>query len=507
MPTTSTKQKRRRDTRAAVVTALVLDPTSRAPLHRQVYEALRDAILDGRMRPSSKLPSTRALALHLNVARNTVMGAYEQLLSEGYLRGRLGSGTYVADALPEQLLLAKREPLPALPRPQRSALLSKRGAMVADAPSPFRRAWAPIGPGEMAFQVGMAAFDAFPADTWGRMIQRRWDRSWRDLLTLHEPQGYPPLRRAIADYLVTARGVRCTPEQVIVVSGTQQAISLAAQVLLDPGDSAWVEDPGYIVVKVALEAAGAIAVPVPVDDEGLEVTIGVRRCKDARVAVVTPSHQFPLGVTMSLRRRLALLAWAEEVNGWIFEDDYDSEFRYAGQPLAALQGLSPDARVLYSGTFSKVLSSSLRLGYLVVPEGLVDAFVAAKALADVSSPPLEQAALADFMDEGHFARHVRRMRVLYERRKDALLTAGERELSGLLELQPATAGMHLVGWLPPGRDDREASARAAARGVRAYALSELRIHAADRGALLLGYAGVTEEEIAEGARRLAAALR
>jgi GntR family transcriptional regulator/MocR family aminotransferase len=507
MPPPLTTQKRRKDTRAAVVTAVVLDPTSRAPLHTQVYEALRDAILAGRMRPGSKLPSTRALALHLNLARNTVMGAYEQLLAEGYLRGQAGSGTYVADALPEQLLLARRKPLPSPLRPRGGTLLSKRGAMVADASSPFRRAWPRLGPEGLAFQVGMAAFDAFPADTWGRLTQQRWSRSWRDLLTLHEPQGYPLLRRQIADYLVTARGVRCGPEQVIVVNGTQQAIALAAQVLLDPGDSAWIEDPGYSVARVALDAAGAITVPVPVDDEGLEVTVGVRRCKAARLAVVTPSHQFPLGVTMSLRRRLELLSWAREANGWIFEDDYDSEFRYAGRPLAALQGLSPDARVLYAGTFSKVLSPSLRLGYLVVPEGLVDAFVAAKALADVSSPPLEQAVVADFMAEGHFARHVRRMRVLYERRKDALLEAGERELSGLLELQPATAGMHLVGWLPRGRDDRAAAERAAEQGVRTHPLSDLRIHAAGRGALLLGYASVTEDEIAEGARRLKAALR
>ncbi|WP_437876961.1 PLP-dependent aminotransferase family protein [Sorangium sp. So ce513] len=490
------------------VTAVVLDPASSAPLHRQVYQALRGAIFAGRLRPGSKLPSTRALAAHLGVSRNTVLGAYAQLLAEGYLRGRIGSGTYVADAPPEHLLLARREPAPQPSPSPCAAALSRRGALVADAPSPFRRASAPPhGPSGWAFQVGVPAFDAFPAVAWGRLMSRRWDRSWRALLPPHEAQGYAPLRRAIADYLVTARGVRCTPEQVIVVSGAQQAISLAAEVLLDPGDPVWVEDPGYTAARGALVALGAVPVPVPVDDEGLDVTAGVRRAASARLAVVTPSHQFPLGVTMSLGRRLALLDWARSAGGWVFEDDYDSEFRYAGRPLAALQGLSPDARVIYAGTFSKVLWPSLRLGYLVVPEGLVDAFVAARALADVSSPSLEQAVLADFMAEGHFARHVRRMRVLYERRQAALVAAAARELPGLLEVRPAPAGMHLLGWLPPGRADRDAAERAAANGVRCVALSELRIDPAGRGALLLGYAAVPEDAIEEGVRRLAAALR
>ncbi|WP_437968382.1 PLP-dependent aminotransferase family protein [Sorangium sp. So ce260] len=503
----ATKRPRRASSPVGAAAAVVLDPASSAPLHRQVYEAVRGAIFAGRLRPGSKLPSTRALAAHLCLSRNTVLGAYAQLLAEGYLRGRIGSGTYVADALPERLLLARRglAPQPA-PSPG-GADLSRRGALVAGAASPFRRAAAPLGAAGWAFQVGVPAFDAFPAIAWGRLMSRRWDRSWRALLPLHEPQGYAPLRRAIADYLVTARGVRCTPDQVVVVSGAQQAISLAAEVLLDPGDAVWVEDPGYTAARSALLAAGATPVPVPVDGEGLDVAAAGRLSASARLAVVTPSHQFPLGVTMSLGRRLALLDWARSSRGWVFEDDYDSEFRYAGRPLAALQGLSPDARVIYAGTFSKVLSPSLRLGYLVVPEALVDAFVAAKALADVSSPSLEQAILAEFMAEGHFARHVRRMRVLYERRQAALVAAAERELSGLLEVGPAPAGMHLLGWLPAGRADGAAAESAAASGVRCVALSELRVRSAGRGALLLGYAAVPEDEIAEGVRRLRTALR
>ncbi|XXY18676.1 PLP-dependent aminotransferase family protein [Sorangium sp. So ce216] len=504
---TSARRPERASSPAGAVTAVVLDPASSAPLHRQVYEALRGAIFAGRLRSGSKLPSTRALAAHLSLSRNTVLGAYAQLLAEGYLRGRIGSGTYVADVLPERLLLARREPASRPALAPDGAVLSRRGALVAGAASPFRRASSPPGPAGLAFQVGAPAYDAYPAATWGRLMSRRWDRSWRALLPRHEPQGYAPLRRAIADYLVTARGVRCTPDQVIVVSGAQQAISLAAEVLLDPGDPVWVEDPGYTAARSALVAAGAIPVPVPVDGEGLDVAAAARLSASARLAVVTPSHQFPLGVTMSLGRRLALLDWARSSGGWVFEDDYDSEFRYAGRPLAALQGLSPDARVIYAGTFSKVLSPSLRLGYLVVPEGLVDAFVAAKALADVSSPSLEQAVLADFMAEGHFARHVRRMRVLYERRQAALVAAAGRELSGLLEVPPAPAGMHLLGWLPAGRADSAAAASAAANGVRCVALSELRVDTAGRGALLLGYAAVPEDEIDEGVRRLRTALR
>ncbi|WP_437725219.1 PLP-dependent aminotransferase family protein [Sorangium sp. So ce861] len=504
--TTATKRPRRASPPAGAVTAVALDPASSAPLHRQVYEAVRGAILAGRLRSGSKLPSTRALAAHLGLSRNTALGAYAQLLSEGYLRGRIGSGTYVADALPERLLLARPRPEPRPSPSPGDGALSRRGALVAGAASPFRRAAAPLGPAGWAFQVGVPAFDAFPAAVWGRLMSRRWDRSWRALVPRCEPQGYAPLRRAIADYLVTARGVRCTPDQVIVVGGAQQAISLAAEVLLDPGDPVWVEDPGYTAARSALVAAGATPVPVPVDEEGLDVAAALRGLP-ARLAVVTPSHQFPLGVTMSLGRRLALLDWARSSGGWVFEDDYDSEFRYAGRPLAALQGQSPGARVIYAGTFSKVLSPSLRLGYLVVPEGLVDAFVAAKALADVSSPSLEQAVLSDFMAEGHFARHVRRMRVLYERRQAALVAAAERELRGLLEVRAAPAGMHLLGWLPAGRADGAAAERAAANGVRCVALSELRVRSAGRGALVLGYAAAGEDEIDEGVRRLRAALR
>ncbi len=254
--------------------------------------------------------------------------------------------------------------------------------------------------------------------------------------------------------------MRCEASQVIVVNGAQQAVDLAARVLLDPGDTAWVEDPGYQGARGALIAAGIRLAPVPVDAEGLDVRRGARAAPGARLVYVTPSHQYPLGVTMSLNRRLALLEWASASGAWILEDDYDSEYRYAGRPLAALQGLDTAGRVIYVGTFSKVLFPALRLGYLVVPPELVDAFVAARALADRHSPSVTQAALADFIDGGHFARHVRRTRALYAERQAALVRAAQRTLGGLLEVAPAEAGMHLMGWLPVGVDDRVA-ARAA----------------------------------------------
>jgi len=310
----------------------------------------------------------------------------------------------------------------------------------------------------------------------------------------------------ISAYLGATRAVRCTWEQVIVVSGSQQALDLAARVLLDPGDAAWVEDPGYAGARGALLGAGARLVPVPVDGDGLDVAAGAQLGAGARLAYVSPSHQYPLGVTMSLSRRLALLGWASRSGAWVLEDDYDSEYRYTGRPLEALQGLDPEGCVIYLGTFSKVLFPALRLGYLVVPPELVDPFTAARELVDRQSPSVEQAVLAEFIAEGHFARHVRRMRVLYAERQATLVEAAARELSGALDVRPAEAGMHLVGWLPGGTDDREASRRAAAEGVEATALSLHGIEPPQRRGLLLGYAAVGEEEIRAGVRRLAASL-
>jgi GntR family transcriptional regulator / MocR family aminotransferase len=291
-----------------------------------------------------------------------------------------------------------------------------------------------------------------------------------------------------------------------VVSGSQQALDLAARVLLDPGDAVWVEDPGYMGARGALSGAGARLVPVPVDGEGLEVAEGIAREPGARLTCVTPSHQYPLGVTMSLGRRLELLGWANRSGAWVVEDDYDSEYRYTGRPLEALQGLDGEGRVLYVGTFSKVLFPALRLGYLVVPPDLIDAFVSARELTDRHPPTVDQVVLADFISEGHFVRHLRRMRALYAGRQAALVEEAARELGGLLDVYPTAAGMHLVGWLPEGVDDREATRRAANFGVEAPPVSLYGSLPGGRGGLMLGYAAFAEGEMRGGVRRLAAAL-
>jgi GntR family transcriptional regulator / MocR family aminotransferase len=489
---------------ASIAPVVALDPRSSAPLQTQVYEAIRGAILDGRLRGGAKVPSTRALAEQLDVSRNTVAGAFAQLWAEGYLVGRVGSGTYVAEQIPDRST-ASRQPRRTLGAHEPvSVNLSQRGRKIVEFPSPGRRAIATRG---AAFLVGCPALDQFPVDLWAKLLNRRWRFSADELLGHHDAQGYLPLREAIAEYLASARGVRCTPEQVIVVSGTQQALALTGQVLLDPGDAAWVEDPGYHFARAALTAAGATLVPVPVDAEGANIAAGIRACSNARLAVFTPFHQLPLGVTMSLPRRMELLEWARRQNAWIFEDDYDSEFRYAGRPLAALQGLDGGERVIYAGTFSKVLAPTLRLGYVVAPRPLVPALVSAKLFADVHTAPLGQAVLADFMAGGHFARHIRRMRKLYAQRQELLVSACARDLKGLLEVKPADAGMHLVGWLPPGVNDRDAARRAAVAGIAVEPLSAFRIQSRGRGALLLGYASVPEDRIADGVRRLRDALR
>jgi GntR family transcriptional regulator/MocR family aminotransferase len=493
--------------RRAVVTigTLGLDRGASMPLYRQLYEGLREAILAGRLRPGARLPSTRTLAGDLGASRNTVLAAFGQLLAEGYLEGRVGAGTTVAHTLPETLLRARPEAAET-GRPGPRPRLSRRGALLLSTRPALARGAITARP----FRPGLPGLDAFPFDLWTRLVARRWRRVPRQLLDYGDPAGYAPLREAIAAYLGEARAVRCEAAQVIVVTGAQQAVDLAARVLLDPGDTAWMEDPGYPGARGALVAAGIHLAPVPVDAEGLDVRGGARRAPGARLVYVTPSHQYPLGVTMSLHRRLALLEWASTSGAWILEDDYDSEYRYAGRPLAALQGLDTAGRVIYAGTFSKVLFPALRLGYLVAPPELVDAFVASRALADRHSPSVTQAALADFIDGGHFARHIRRTRALYAERQAALVRSARRTLGGLLEVLPAEAGMHLMGWLPEGVDDRVASHAALGREIDVPPLSVFRARPGkrgERGGLMLGYAAYPPRELDDACARLVAPLR
>jgi GntR family transcriptional regulator / MocR family aminotransferase len=479
--------------------ALQLDRRSRVPLQRQLYDEIRTAILSGRLAPGARVPATRVLASDTGTSRNTVSGAFDQLLSEGYLEGKVGSGTYVARMLPEDLLRVTRQPGPSRPVIAR-ACLSRRGRMLGGIPASLRSREIAT---EQAFRTGLPAFDEFPRALWARLGARLLRHAPSAVLTYGDPAGYRPLRRAIAEYLRAARGVNCSAEQVIVTAGSQQALDLAARLLLDPGDAAWVEDPGYLGARGALRAAGVRSIPVPVDSGGLSVVEGEKRAPEARLACVTPSHQYPLGMTMPLSRRTSLLAWARRHRAWIVEDDYDSEFRYSGRPLQALQGLDPIGCVIYTGTFSKVLFPSLRLGYMVVPESLVDTFVSARALVDRHPPGLEQAIVAEFLAEGHFARHVRRMRTLYAERQEALVLALGRELGGAIEASPAEAGMNLTAWLRGNASDLELSNKAAQVGVVVTPVSAYALGVKPRSGLLLGYAAFTTRQIREGVRKLA----
>ncbi len=493
-----------RRTAAAPFITVTLDPQGTVPLHRQLYSALRQAILNGQLTAGRRLPPTRVLAQELSISRTTVLSAFEQLLAEGYLEARTGSGTYVARELPETLLQAPAQPLrrkrPGLSR--RSP--SRRGLLLASTPVTLPRE--SLAPATRAFNVGQPALEEIPFAIWERLARRYYRQPPQELLWYGDPAGYRPLREAIAAYLNTSRALQCSPDQVLITSGAQQGIDLAARVLLDPGDAVWVEDPGYLGARGTLTAQGARLVPVPVDAEGLNIAAGRERCLYARMAYITPSHQYPLGVVMSLKRRLELLEWARRSDAWLLEDDYDSEYRYHGRPLAALQGLDQHGQVIYVGTFSKVLFPALRLGYLVVPPDLVGAFVSARALSDRHAALLEQAVLADFIAEGHFTRHIRRMRALYAQRQQALIEALKQELAGLIEVVPHEAGMHLVAWLPPQSNDREISRRAARLGVEALALSSFALAHRQRPGLLLGYACTNEDQIRAGVRLLARAI-
>ncbi len=478
-----------------------VDRGSDVPLHLQLYQSVQKSILSGTLVPGTRLPSTRALADELGISRNTIVAAFEQLLAEGYVEARVGSGTHVAHALPDQ----PQKLLRRLSEPDRRQDASDRSHRARAKSTPV--AAARLRPAARAFRPGVPALDALPVRTLGKIAANRWRHSSSQLVDYGDPAGYRPLREAIAAYLGAARGVHCEAGQVIVVAGSQQALNLATRLLVEPGDDVLFEDPGYIGARAAFLSAGARLVPVPVDEQGIDIGRASRTNPRARLVYVTPSHQYPLGVTMSLTRRLALLDWARSSGSLVLEDDYDSEFRYAGRPLPALQGLGGANEVIYIGTFSKVLYPSLRLGYMVVPPDLVDAFIAARAVADRHSPLLEQAVLADFMSEGHFARHIRRMRTLYAERQAALIAAAQHELGPLLEVQPAEAGMHLVGWLPDGVDDVAASCSAAEGGIEAPALSRYSLGGFSGKGLLLGYTGVDSLDMRVQVRRLASALR
>jgi GntR family transcriptional regulator/MocR family aminotransferase len=478
--------------------SLALDRGAARSLQDQIVDYFRAAVLEGRLKAGTRVPSSRVLAADHGVARITAVQAYERLVAEGYLAARPSSGLFVAESQAE--------------RPVKLAAIAVRRARARPRMPSLERpiegmAMQPRPDETLPLATGIPALDHFPWGDWARITARIHRERPLDALAHGDPQGERQLREAIALYLGASRGITCAAEQILVVGGSQQGIDLTARALARPGDAIWIEEPGYPVGRAALQAAGLERVPVPVDPEGIDVASGARLAPAARLALVTPSHHYPLGFTMSLRRRLALLDWAESAGAWILEDDYDGEYRYAGRPLAPLYTLDRGHRVLYLGTFSKVLAPGLRLGYLVVPAGAVDAFTALKAACDRHAPSLAQRVLARFIGEGRLAAHLRRMRVLYARRRLALLDALEREAAGLLSASNAPeAGLHLVARLAVPADDVSASRRALEKRVYAAPLSAYYAGAdAERG-FVLGFANTREDRMAPAVRRLVEAI-
>ena len=476
-----------------------IDPRARGGLQAQIYNGIRRAILEGVLAPGSQLLSSRALADDLGVSRTTTLLAYEQLQAEGYLQARRGSGTFVAPSLPHDLLQTVVVLPGATPK---HPPLSRRGATLAEVPAAARRISGPARP----FRIGIPALDLFPMKQWAQLVARRLRSATMAQLDYTYPAGVPALRDAIADHVRHTRGVRCTPDQVIVVAGAQRALDFICTVLLDPGQSVWVEEPGYPGMRAALLSCGARIRTVPVDDDGVVVDALPRLAPNARLGYVTPSHQFPTGVPMSLARRLALLRWAAQARAWIVEDDYDSEFRYGARPIPCLQGLDADGRVIYVGTFSKALFPSLRLGFLIVPADLHERLVRVRRATDLHPPVVDQLVLADFMNDGSFDRHVRRMRGIYRERLEALSAAAERHCAGALRLRPTHTGLHAVADLP-NADAASVTAQALARGVEVMPLSEYAIGRMPApNALLVGFAAVREDAMNKGMELLADAI-
>ncbi len=480
---------------------IALEPHGGAPVYMQLADWFRHAIVQGRLRPGQRLPSTRNLARELNLSRMPVQGAYEQLHTEGYFETFVGAGTCVAKAIPDDSLQPKwaRTAGPSVATHEAPRRVSRRAGLLRQQSQTWLMN---LG----AFRLGLPALDHFPVPLWARLMKRHLRRPPGDSMAYGYSMGYLPFREAISEYLSVARGVRCDASQILVTSGSQEGLSLCAQVLLDPADRVWMEEPGYPGAHQALTAAGARLLPVPVDAEGLSVGDGVRRGPAARLVYVTPSHQFPLGVTLSAPRRMSLLNWAVRNGTWIIEDDNDSEYRFGVPPIASLQGLDSDARVIYVGTFSKLMFPAMRLGYLVLPKDLVAPFCEIRAAGDAFSSTLYQLVMNDFIREGHLARHIRKMRVLYRERRATLVEAIHRSLRDQLEVVGDEAGLQLTALLPSGVSDSEVAQRAMRRGISVRPLSACYLKAPERGGVILGYGNVGTEGIRDGVLKLKATL-
>lgn len=466
------------------------------PKGRSLYDQLRTAILSGQLAPGSRVPSTRTLAEEWALSRNTVAAAYEQLAIEGYLVARVGDGSYVSSTLPEELLKAPGNKKCSVPvsAPRISTAAAALQSMPVGVPERGER----LRP----FRPSLPAFDHFPIPLWSKLTAQVWRSAPASLLGYGACEGYEPLRKSIASYLSEFRGLRCNWRQVFVTSGSQQAIHIAAATVLDRGERAAMEDPGYLAARSVFRLLGAQISPIAVDEEGLSVHALSRLRSVPRVVYVSPSYQYPLGVTMSLARRVELIRWAESHESWILEDDYDAEFRYSGRPIPALQGLDESGRVIYVGTFSKVLLPSLRLGYLVVPESLIEATRAMRLNWGHNAQLIDQAVVSRFIEEGHFQRHVRQMRALYGERQATLIDALDRELRGVVTVRAAPGGMHLPAYVPGEIDAHALSHRGAAATLTLVPLSRFALKPLRTDGFLLGYTSFSARQLRDGVRCL-----
>jgi GntR family transcriptional regulator/MocR family aminotransferase len=463
---------------------IALDRASAQSLHQQLYERLRNAVADGRLGPGARLPSTRGLAVQLGVARGTVDAVYARLAGEGYLTTQRHRGTVVTPGL---LSTSRARPNPFQATSQ---AISRRHALEAFAP----------------LQLGLPALDLFPRKAWARVLARQARHLSPDEMVYPDPMGLQALREAVAGYLAVSRGIACAAGEVVITHGYQDALNLTLELVAAAGDKVWIEDPGYGFAQRTLAARRMTLVPVPVDEGGLRVDVGRAKAADARLAVVTPAHQFPMGVTLTPERRRELLTWAQDAGAWLLEDDYDGEFHYSLHKPPALKAMDRAERVFYVGSFSKVMLPSLRLGYLVLPRPLAEEARTAQALRHRGVGLFEQQAVAEFMTQGHFARHLRRMRVRYKARRQALAAALESRFADRIAVEVPAGGMHVLARFPGEADDVDLAARAQALGLRPAPLSgQSLMYDAGRG-LLLSFTNVAESKAAEVADRLFEAL-
>ena len=504
-PVANGKLSKKRRRRAIIAFEMIrLDRMAAEPLHQQLYRQIRDELVSGSFSDgSSRLPSSRALAADLGISRLTVNLAFEKLHAEGYLRSRVGSGTFVADSLPETFLSSGRPRMRLLvERPPR---LSDRVKNLPDKRVGKQFDLGIAGPPGVSFVPALPALDEFPIEIWERLRAQVLAKKGAHLLQYASSRGDPDLRKAIAAYLCDYRGARCHPDQIVITAGTQQAMMISATALVNRGEVAWIEDPGFYQARRAFGFAGATVVPRPVDQEGIVIA---RRSKQQppKIIYVTPSHQFPLGMTMSLARRTELISFARAHDAYIFEDDHNSEFRFTGPPLPCLQGLDNSGRVIYAGTMSKILYASLRLGYLLAPEQLVEPMIKIRAVMDQHSPAIDQATLARFLTEGYFLSHIKRMRKLYSDRRDFFIEQFNKLLSDYFILQIPEAGLHFVAWLRRKEDLPLITRVCTEIGIRPSPLSSCFIKAEVKPALTFGFAAWSRAQIREGLTKFASAL-